>query len=88
MKKIYSKPDIAFESFSLCANIASGGCSKIVRTFADGHCGVIFGGRTVFLSGIIGCTGGENHYAVEDGSAAANFLCYHVPTPTNALFNS
>ncbi|MBQ9762504.1 MAG: hypothetical protein IJV82_05440 [Oscillospiraceae bacterium] len=87
MKKSYSKPDIAFERFSLCTNIASGGCAKNVKTFADGNCGVNLGGRTVFLDGIAGCEQ-QGGYVVEDGSAMANYLCYHVPTATSALFNS
>lgn len=83
MKKIYSKPDIAFESFSLCMNIAATSCAQIVKTHADGDCGVNFGGRWVFMTDVAGCK-----YKVDDGSAMANYLCYHVPTDGMTVFNS
>ncbi|MBQ9762193.1 MAG: hypothetical protein IJV82_03850 [Oscillospiraceae bacterium] len=84
MKKTYSKPDIAFESFSLSMNISAvGGCSTIVKGFANGNCGVNFGGRMVFMTNVEGC-----QKKVEDGSPAANYLCYHVPTEGKTVFNS
>lgn len=83
MKKTYSRPDIAFECFSLSANIAATSCAKIVKTFADGNCGVIFGKNEVFMTNIVGCK-----VQVEDGSPMANYLCYHVPTDGMTVFNS
>ena len=83
MKKTYSKPDIAFESFSLCVNIAATNCAKIVQTFADGHCGLNFGGRWLFMTNVDGC-----QCKIEDGSPIANYLCYHIPTDGMTVFNS
>lgn len=83
MKKTYTKPDIAFESFSLCVNIAATSCDRIISNISDGACGVNFGGRMVFMTDVSGCK-----WKVEDGSAMANYLCYHVPSDGMTVFNS
>ncbi|MBQ9762697.1 MAG: hypothetical protein IJV82_06450 [Oscillospiraceae bacterium] len=87
MKKTYSKPDIAFESFSLATNIAVGGCTNVAGNFAPGDCAINFAGRFVFLDGVAGCMT-EGAKVVEDGSPIANYLCYHVPTERTSVFNS
>lgn len=87
MKKSYSKPDIVFENFSLSTNVAATACAHAVQSFAEGHCGIMFGDRMVFLDGIAGCET-KGAYIIEDGSPIANYLCYHVPTAPNALFHS
>ena len=82
MKKIYSKPEIAFESFSLSANIAAG-CETKTDTPSKMQCG--YGeddfGMPLFVQGASGCKA-----IVQEN--AGDTLCYHVPTDTNNLFNS
>ncbi len=82
MKKTYSQPDILFESFSLCANIAAG-CGKKIGTQYNGTCGVPYGDKFVFTEDVGGC-----QVKVVDGSPIFNGLCYHVPVDMNAVFNS
>lgn len=82
MKKIYSKPDIVFESFSLCTSIA-GPCGIKTWTPVHGTCAFDFAGETVFTSSVSGCQG---HTIVDSGEY--NGICYHVPAGSNGLFNS
>lgn len=81
MKKTYSKPDIAFESFSLCTGIAS---TCEVKTYhpSNGVCGYKFGGLFIFTDEIKGCTTKIVEGEEYDG------LCYHNPSEDNNLFNS
>lgn len=80
MKKIYSKPEIVFESFSLCQNIAAG-CE--IRTNTPSQMQCAYGendfGTPLFLQGVSACkvTTQENET-----------LCYHIPTEGNNIFNS
>lgn len=82
MKKTYSKPDIHFDSFSLCTSIAS--CAIKTFTPAQGECGVKFDDFVIFLSNVQGCEIGG--VVIEDGYLSG--ICYHVPTDSNNLFNS
>jgi hypothetical protein len=81
MKKIYSKPEIVFEDFSLSTNIA-GNCEldTPLPSLKD-SCGYPIRGAVVFTDGINACT-----YKPQDGMH--NGFCYHVPTEYNNLFNS
>ena len=82
MKRTYSQPDIVFESFSLCTSIAGAGC--IVSAAATpGSCALDLDGINIFISGVNAC-----EWKITDGSAEFNYLCYHVPTGDNNLFNS
>ena len=84
MKKKYSRPDIAFESFSLCTSIA-GNCAFKTNTPAAAACGVTMEGvGNIFLSGVQGC---DVHITDEQGYAFNGF-CYHVPVENSNLFNS
>lgn len=82
MKKIYSKPEITFESFSLSTNIAAG-CETKTNTPSQMQCG--YGaddfGRPLFVQEASGCL-------IKVPENAGDTLCYHVPTETNNLFNS
>lgn len=80
MKKTYSKPEIVFESFTLSTNIA-GDCESKIDTFKAGDCGIQFGNEVLFLTGVAGC----KDPVTTDGEYG---LCYDIPTPTSALFNS
>lgn len=81
MKKIYSKPEIMFESFTLSENIA-GDCDVKVTTMAENICGYLDPRdpirKPVFNSSISGC---ERH-------PSEDTVCYHNPTETSNLFNS
>lgn len=87
MKRIYGAPDIVFESFALCENIATvnSNCQRNVTTAFSGTCGIPFGDlpEPVFTITASGCK-----YKATDGSPYYDNLCYHVPTADNKLFNS
>lgn len=85
MKKIYSKPEIAFESFSLSTNIA-GDCEVKTNLQGQNSCGMDFSGMKVFMQGMGGCS----NIAVDNvgGDGEFNKICYHVPSGDNNLFNS
>jgi hypothetical protein len=85
MKKTYSKPDIAFESFSLSTSIA-GNCEVKTDTKAGGECGYPMDEvGWIFLIEMIG---GCQVKITEEQSLKYNGFCYHVPTEKNNLFNS
>ena len=82
MKKNYSKPDILFESFSLCSSIAAG-CARPIRTQAEMQCALMAGNRAIFTDAVNACM-----FKVMDGSAQFDGICYHIPTEYTNLFNS
>ncbi|MBQ2854004.1 MAG: hypothetical protein IJE81_00865 [Oscillospiraceae bacterium] len=81
MKKSYSKPEIAYESFALSTNIA-GNCFFIINNSVKYVCAFYDEreNKNVFTTDIGACTTKN-----EDG---ANGVCYHVPVDTSDLFNS
>lgn len=81
MRKVYSKPDIIFEDFSLSTSIAAG-CETKTNTPSQDKCGFRFGAYMAFVAGVEACT-----MPVADGSINDGF-CYHVPSAENNLFNS
>lgn len=82
MKKLYIKPEIMFESFSLSTNIA-GDCEEKTNNPTNGTCGMDFSGFKVFMHDMNGCS----DIKVNDGESF-NGLCYDTPTADNNLFNS
>lgn len=81
MKKVYEKPVIIFESFTLSTNIA-GDCGTIINNSAREQCAYeLRTGEHVFTSQYAICTTTE-----DDGDY--NGICYHVPIDTDNLFNS
>lgn len=80
MKKTYSKPQIAFDSFQLSESIAAG-CGTIANQ-ALNVCGYYDAeaGWYIFAEGITGCedTPGEGYASI----------CYHVPEESWKLFSS
>jgi hypothetical protein len=84
MKKVYSKPVIMFEDFSLSTNIA-GSCDVDTNVQSQNQCGMDFSGVTVFLDTMNGCAikvtsvGGDGEYGG---------ICYHVFSNGYNLFNS
>ena len=84
MKKVYSKPEILFEDFTLSTSIAS--CEVQVEAMIN-ECTVEFvpGVSNLFLEGMEICD-----VQIVDGSNEMNNdgLCYHQPSPSNNIFNS
>ena len=81
MKKVYSKPEIMFESFTLSVNIA-GDCERIVGNPARDACAYeTTGGITNFTETLTACD-----YTPSDGMADG--FCYHIPFDDKELFNS
>lgn len=82
MKKIYSKPGIVFEDFSLNTHITKT-CDVELGTFEQGTCGGYSYGSIpgLFMEGMKFC----ETKTVDDGS---NPVCYHVPIEGAKLFNS
>ena len=85
MKKVYSAPDIFFDSFALNENIASANsnCNRNVTTMSSNRCGIDFGGKIVFTVAANGCI-----FKVQDGHPMFDGLCYHIPSADARLFNS
>ena len=83
MKKVYCKPDIAFEDFAISTNIA-GNCGEKIGP-STGVCAYTYedeflGKMEVFVEGISNCV-------TKEADGEYNGLCYHVPTG-NSMFNS
>lgn len=87
MKKVYSKPEIMFEDFSLSSSITVG-CSAIVGAPTAGECAyeVVSSRDTKYIF----TTGMTNICTTTENDDEYNGLCYHVfsPEATGALFNS
>ena len=81
MKKIYSKPEIMFESFAMSTSIAAG-CDNKVTTPSLDQCGVEFGGDILFWSTMSACT------TPLDKNTDNDPVCYHNPTDDTNMFNS
>ena len=86
MKKVYTAPQILFESFTMSTNIA-GNCEAIVGNPTKGTCAVLGTGDIALFDGTMSvcvftpeAMGGEPDKF--DGA------CYHVPVESNTLFNS
>lgn len=88
MKKIYSKPEMFFESFTLNEHIAAG-CEAKIDTPSRSQCGLDYGPFVVFLETSTGCTG-DGKVKDMGGDGEYNGLCYHVfsNNGANNLFNS
>lgn len=83
MKKVYSKPEIVFEDFTLSTSIA-GGCEIRTNTPSAGACGYPYeggGGQTLFTNAV-----GDCQIKMDDD--VNNGFCYHVPIDSNNIFNS
>ena len=90
MKKTYTKPEISFESFLMCTNIA-GSCEATAQNQANFNtCGMVFAPFVVFGSDLNGCKFGKDNlmpFPVEPNQAY-NGICYHVPSEDPNIFNS
>lgn len=86
MKKVYTAPQILFESFTMSTNIAAG-CEAIVDNPTKGICAYTYddefaGTVSIFTTQVSGCSVTE---VKEDGY---NGFCYHVPFEEYNLFAS
>lgn len=82
MKKVYSEPDIFFESFTLNTNIAAG-CEIQVNTQTD-RCGAIKGHSIIFNTSVA-----DNcRSIIIDGDNQHDNVCYHNPKDEMNLFFS
>lgn len=82
MKKVYEKPEIVFENFSLSTNIAAD-CEVRANTQSNfDSCGVAFSGDVIFISKESGCS---TCISFDDEYGG---MCYHVPSEENNIFNS
>lgn len=85
MKKTYSKPEIAFEDFSLSVGIAAG-CEYKISNQSQGTCGYKYsggGGATMFTA-----EAGTSVCNIPVTDATTNGFCYHVPASNINIFNS
>lgn len=81
MKKVYSKPEIVFESFTMNSNIAA--CAEKTDSPAKGSCGIVYTPTiTVFVSESTGCNFWDETPEEHDG------ICYHNPSEDTRLFGS
>lgn len=84
MKKLYSKPAIAFENFAMSTNIA-GDCKTIIDNQSSGNCayfttdefGTVY---HVFVGDVQACT-------THEADGEYDSVCYQVPYG-ESLFNS
>ena len=83
MKKIYSKPEVVFESFMVSTSIAAG-CEVDTDQASRGNCGLKFGSYILFVSVETGC----NFWNEKNPNESADGICYHNPSENNNLFNS
>ncbi len=81
MKRVYSKPDIMFEDFSLSTSIAAG--CEFSTNFAMDSCGFKYGPYVIFMDGIYGC-----EIPVPEGDPMFNGVCYHNPSDDKNIFSS
>lgn len=81
MKKEYQRPELFYESFSLCPAIAAG-CEGIAN-FAENACSVTLKGEGYELVLF------HNTAICRDCPPNADdYLCYHAPTENNNIFSS
>lgn len=86
MKRVYKKPYIRFEDFSLSENIALG--CEVKANHAKDACSITDNGYSVFANISI-CTDYQfdpdtDEYVNNDGEK----VCYHIPLPDNNVFTS
>lgn len=81
MKKVYTKPQIAFESFQLTSNIAGDCNTKSNAQADDATCGYNDNGWIIFQSNP------PCNFPVGQ-STENDKICYHVPSGDISVFTS
>ena len=87
MKKTYVKPEIMFEDFTLCSNIAAA-CESTVDSQSKGQCAVIGTGNINIFDGTVSACDYDPTDLPGGTTDMYNGFCYHVPTDTSNLFGS
>ena len=85
MKKVYHKPEIMFDDFSLSTNIAGDCEPPYVTNSGYETCGLVTSGFTVFTAQMVNVC---NFPWDEDKQGPYDGMCYDNPSNTNNLFNS
>lgn len=85
MKKLYKKPEIMFESFTLSTNIAGDCAEPFITNATKGSCAYVItdGWDTSFVF-----TSDYTNVCKSVKPDGYNGICYHSPTETTNLFNS
>jgi len=84
MKKVYSKPEILFEDFTLSTNIATT-CEHNPLS-SETTCAIDYSGWNLFLVDMAACTDIQvGDPGDEDGQYGK--ICYHVPTGENVFMS-
>ena len=86
MKKIYEKPEIYFESFSLSTNIASD--CEVPFTLVGKDVCAIPDANGLNMGIFNASAAGSNCVIPGTGNETYNGFCYHVPTASSNLFSS
>lgn len=81
MKKEYQRPELFYESFSLCSAIAAG-CEGIAN-FAENQCSVTLSGPGYSLSLFH-----DSQICSDTPPNADDYVCYHAPSENNNVFSS
>ena len=85
MKKVYEKPQIVFESFTMTTHIAGDCEPPYVANQEKGSCGIPgSAGDFLFSAKVQGCT---TDWEADFGDNYDGF-CYHIPTEDKNFFNS
>lgn len=87
MKKLYTKPNIMFEDFSLSTSIA-GNCEGIVGNPSKGSCAVLGSGNIRLFDSSVGVACQFSPEQLGGAAGMYNGMCYHVPSDSSNLFNS
>lgn len=81
MKKVYSAPDIVFDSFALSSSVAA---CRFETNYGQDSCAYKFDPETyIFLDNVAACT-----TPIIDGDEFYNGLCYHNYSADGMLFGS
>ena len=88
MKKVYNKPDIVFEDFSLNVSIATT-CEREVGTFGRSACPIMGSeGIAFFSAGIAGSLCEFDPVDFDFTADEYDGFCYDVPNENRNWFNS
>ena len=87
MKKVYSKPEIQFEDFTMSTSIA-GNCESIVGNPSKGTCAILGSGGIAVFDASVGNACEFTPERLGQDADQYDGTCYHVPSEYSNLFNS
>lgn len=88
MKKVYTAPQILFESFVMSTNIAGDCEAPFVDNPSKGSCAVLGTGGLAIFDSKVGTACNATPESMGSASDYWDGLCYHIPTEDANLFNS